>query len=170
MTHDEYLNAAEFWNIKDSAGKKAAPAEIIAAAERIILANKNCALATGYGGYVRCTPVDYTYHDGAFWVFTEGGMKFFSLADNKQVSLAIWEKNGTFGNLQGVQVMGTADTVEPFSDEYNKNAELRKIPLTALKNLKSPMYLIKIVPSEMIVLDSGFKTQGFDSRQIWRAE
>ena len=170
MERSEYMEASEFWNRKDANGKKADRSAVLAVAEEIILANKNCALATGSGDFVRCSPVDYTYHDGAFWVFTEGGLKFKALAENKNVSLAIWDRNGTFGTLQSVQVMGTAELIEPFSTEYNRNAELRKIPLDTLKKLTYPMYLIKITPTEIIVLDSSFKKDGFDSREIWRAE
>ncbi len=36
-----------------------------------------CALATGTGDYVRCTPLEYNYHDGKFWIFT-GYVNYFS--------------------------------------------------------------------------------------------
>ena len=170
MEREEYMKAAEFWNNRDKAGKKTDNAAVLEAAEKIFTANKNCALATGCGDFVRCTPVDHTYHDGAFWIFTEGGQKFRALADNKNVSLAMYDRSGTFGNLQSVQVMGTAELVEPFSDEYIRNAELRKIPIDTLKKLTYPMYLIKITPDEIILLDSSFKKQGLDNRQIWRRD
>ncbi len=170
MDNIEYLKAADYWNDKDKSGKKAPPEQILRAAEQIFTACKNCALATGHADYVRCTPVDYTYHDGAFWIFTEGGQKFLSLRSNKNVSLAIYDTAGTFDNLKSVQVMGTAELIEPFSDEYVRNAELRKIPIATLKKLTYPMYLLKITPSEIILLDTSFKQQGYDSREIWRAQ
>lgn len=51
-----------------------------------------CALATGTNDYVRCTPLEYSYHDDCFWIFTEGGEKFIGLEKNKNVSLAVFEK------------------------------------------------------------------------------
>ena len=49
--------------------------------------HKVCALATGSGEYVRCTPIEYNFVDGAFYLFSEGGMKFKGLKDNKNVCL-----------------------------------------------------------------------------------
>ena len=59
-------------------------------------------------------------------------------------------------------------TVELFSDEYKNAAEFRKIPLQALKKLKEPMWLLKIIPIEITCLNSDFKKDGFGSRQIWK--
>lgn len=168
MTHEDYMAAADFWLEKDKAATKAPADEILEAAEELITACKTCALATGSGEFVRCTPVDYTYHDGAFWVFTEGGLKFASLEKNKNVSLAVYDPAGTFGKLHSVQVMGRAELIEPFSEEYNANAELRKIPIATLQKLAYTMYLLKIVPDEIILLDSEFKKRGFANRQIWK--
>lgn len=44
-----------------------------------IAQNNTCALATGIGDYVRCTPIEYSFHDGKFWMFSEGGKKFVGL-------------------------------------------------------------------------------------------
>ena len=43
--------------------------------------HKVCALATGSGEYVRCTPIEYNFVDGAFYLFSEGGMKFMDLGN-----------------------------------------------------------------------------------------
>ena len=75
--------------------------------------NVVCALAAGIGDYVRCTLLEYSYHDGQFWIFTEGGEKFIGLERNKNVSLAVFEKPPDFGALKSVLVMGTAKLIEP---------------------------------------------------------
>ena len=67
--------------------------------------NVVCALAAGIGDYVRCTLLEYSYHDGQFWIFTEGGEKFIGLERNKNVSLAVFEKPPDFGALKSVLVM-----------------------------------------------------------------
>lgn len=81
------------------------------------------------------------------------------------VCIAIFDKYAGFGSLKGLQVMGTAGIVEPFSDEYNAHAAVKKIPLAALQKLNPPMNLLKIRPVSADFLNSDFKQDGFDSRQ-----
>lgn len=136
--------------------------------EEFLCSNAVCALATGAGDYVRCTPLEYSYHDGQFWIFTEGGEKFIGLERNKNVSLAVFDKNPGFNELKSVQVMGIASLVEPMSDEYIAHAGYKKVPVAALQKLANeghPMHLLRIAPVRMDVLFSDFKKQGYDSRQ-----
>ena len=90
------------------------------------------------------------------------------LEKNKNVSLAIYDKNPDFGELKSVQVMGVAELIEPMSDEYVAHAEYKKVPLAALQKLADkgkPMHLFCITPTKMDVLFSDFKKQGYSSRQ-----
>ncbi len=166
MDAEEYKRAAGFWKDRESA---AMPAEQLkGVVEEFLAANAVCALATGAGDFVRCTPLEYSYHDQAFWIFTEGGEKFIGLEKNKCVSLAVFEKNPEFGELKSVQVMGTAEVIEPMSPCYVAHAQHKKVPVAALQKLADqghPMYLLRIAPTRMDVLFSAFKKQGFDSRQ-----
>ncbi len=91
-------------------------------------------------------PLEYIWHDGALWIFTEGGLKFRALEDNKNVSAVVFENNPGFGELQSVQIQGTAKIVDLYSDEYNAAAEFRKIPLETLKKFPEPTWLPKIMP------------------------
>ena len=78
-------------------------------------------------------------------------------------------KNPSFGELKSVQVMGTAEIIEPMSAEYIAHAEYKKIPIAALQKLADqghPMHLLCIVPERADVLFSDFKKQGYDSRQM----
>ena len=166
MTSEEYKAAANFWRTKDR--KEMPVKELKLVVEAFLRNSAVCALATGNGDYVRCTPLEYSYHDGQFWIFTEGGEKFISLEKNKNVSLAVFEKNPDFGELKSVQVMGVAKLIEPMSAEYVAHAEYKKIPVAALQKLAdlgSPMHLLCITPVRMDVLFSDFKKQGYDSRQ-----
>ena len=134
MTHEQFEQAAQYWNKKE---KITMPEEALKqAVEKYIHENNTCALATGSGDYVRCTPIEYSYHDGKFWMFSEGGEKFIGLEKNANVSLAIFDKYDGFGNLKSLQIMGRAEIIEPFSDSYNAHAEYKKIPLEALKKLE----------------------------------
>ena len=167
MTPEEFKKACNFW--KDKERSEIPLEQLKSALEDFLCSSTVCALATGTGDYVRCTPLEYSFHDGKFWIFTEGGEKFIGLEENKNVSLAVFEKNPDFGELRSVQVMGTADLVEPMSAEYVAHAEYKKIPLKTLQRLADqghPMYLLCVAPERMDVLFSDFKKQGYDSRQV----
>lgn len=166
MTTEKYKKAADFWKAKEC---RAIPIEQLEpVVEEFLRSSAVCALATGTGDYVRCTPLEYSYHDGQFWIFTEGGEKFIGLETNKNVSLAVFEKNPDFAELKSVQVMGMAELIEPMSAEYVSHAKYKKIPVAALQKLAdqgNPMHLLCITPIRMDVLFSNFKKHGYDSRQ-----
>ena len=166
MNTSDYRAAANFW--KDKETNAMPTAELKNIVEEYLRESNICALATGTGDYVRCTPLEYSYHDGCFWIFTEGGEKFIGLEKNENVSLSVYDKNPNFGELRSVQVMGKAAIVEPMSEEYIAHAEYKKVPVTALQKLADqghPMHLICVTPVRMDVLFSEFKKQGYDSRQ-----
>jgi hypothetical protein len=106
MTHEEYQKAAEYWKTKDKTGAAVEKDRLRERMEEYINANNTCALATGTGDFVRCTPIEYAWHDQAFWMFTEGGEKFLALEKNKNVCLAIYDKYSGFGTVKGMQVSG----------------------------------------------------------------
>ena len=162
----EVLQAAErYWDDKDADSVKLDREKLRTVVEDYLKANNTCALATGTGDYVRCTPIEYSYHDGCFWMFSEGGKKFIGLAENDHVCLTVYDKYEGFGKLRGVQVMGRAELVEPFSDVYNAHAAFRKLPLDALRKLSSPMHLIRVRPTRMDCMFSAFKDLGCAPRQ-----
>lgn len=163
MTQEQFKQAAEYWNKKD---RKLMPEEQVKeVVENYISDNNVCALATGTGDYVRCTPLEYSYHDGKFWIFSEGGEKFIGLAKNQNVCLAIFDGYDGFHNLKSIQVMGKAEIIEPFSERYNAHAQYKKIPISALEKLVTPMNLICVTPTKIEALFSDFKKDGYDVRQ-----
>ena len=163
MTHEQFERAAQHWNNKE---RTAMPQEALRqAVTAYVNANNTCALATGTGDYVRCTPIEYSFYDDKFWMFSEGGEKFIGLEKNKNVCLAIYDKYDGFGNLRSVQVMGEAQIIEPFSDAYKAHAAYKKIPLAALEKLEFPMNLICVTPVKIEALFSDFKKDGYSIRQ-----
>lgn len=163
MTHEEYVKAAEYWKNKEQI--KMPKEQLQQAVTAYIDANNTCALATGTGDYVRCTPIEYSFHDGKFWMFSEGGEKFIGLEKNENVCLAIFDKYDRIHNLKSLQIMGKAEMIEPFSDTYKAHAEYKKIPITALEKLNPPMNLICVTPVKIEALFSEFKKDGYDRRQ-----
>ena len=150
MTHEEFEQAANYWKEKDADNEKLDEETLKTAVIEYIKENDTCALATGTGNFVRCTPIEYKYNKDAFWMFTEGGEKFIALEQNSNVCIAIFEKYAGFGKLKGMQVTGTATIIEPFADDY----------------MQHPMNLIKIAPKRIDFLNSEFKQMGCSSRQF----
>lgn len=165
MTHEDYVNSANFWNEQDKMSVKMKPEKLIKEIEAYIQENDTCALATGAEDFVRCTPIEYRYRNGLFWIFTEGGEKFLALEKNKNVCIAIFETYQGFGKLKGLQVTGEAELVEPFSERYMEAAQIRKIPVEALNKMGHAMNLLCIKPHKMTYLNSEFKNMGYGSRQ-----
>ena len=156
MTHEQFEQTAQYWNKKE---KITMPEEALKqAVEKYIQENNTC------------TPIEYSYHDGKFWMFSEGGEKFIGLEKNANVSLAIFDKYDGFGNLESLQIMGRAEIIEPFSDSYNAHAEYKKIPLEALKKLEHPMNLICVTPARIDALFSDLKKDGYSIRQTLEFE
>ena len=167
MKAEEYSKAATYWTSKEYV---VMPDEQLKRWAEEFFTQKNvCALATGHADQVRCTPLEYSYHDGAFWIFTEGGQKFANLVHNKNVCLAIFDQEVSFGALKSAQVDGVVEVIEPLSDVYLAHAEYKQVPVTALRKLAKeghPMYLLRIVPTGADILCSAFKNEGYDSRQV----
>lgn len=165
MTDQAYQTAARYWEEKDAVSVKMKEDQLRDMVEAYIRSNNTCALATGIGDYVRCTPIEYSWHDNSFWMFSEGGKKFIGLQKNPHVCLAIYDRYEGFGKLHGMQVMGLAEIVEPFSEDYNAHAVRKKISLEVLCKLPSPMHLIRVRPTRIDCLFSEFKEQGCAPRQ-----
>ena len=164
-TEEMLQQAARYWDEKDAGSIKLDRSKLQTMVETYLQQGNTCALATGFGDYVRCTPIEYSYHDGCFWMFSEGGKKFIGLAQNANVCLAIYDPYEGFGKLRGMQVMGRAELIEPFSESYNAHAAFKHIPLAALQKLRSPMHLICVHPTRIDCLFSEFKELGCAPRQ-----
>ena len=165
MWEMDYDAAASAWIEKDNASVHLDSEALKVKIDEFITAYNTCALATASADMVRNTPIEYNYVDGFFYFFSEGGLKFKGLKENKNVGLAIFEPYGGFAQLRSLQVQGTAEMVEPFSDEYLKVMEYKKITVEAMKKLPHPMNLIKVSPNSFDYLDSELKKDGFGSRQ-----
>ena len=161
----DYDKAASVWVEKDKDSAHMKEAALKDKIAEFIKAHNTCALAVASGDFVRCTPIEYNYVDGCFYLFSEGGLKFKALKENKHVAFAIYEPYGGFHQLKSLQVMGFASMIKPFSDEYLKIMEHKKIPVEAMKKLPMPMNLIKIVPESYDLLDSDLKKDGVGNRQ-----
>lgn len=87
VTKEEYQAAARYWEEKDADSVKLEPGKLRSMVEEYIQSNNTCALATGTGDYVRCTPIEYSWHDGCFWMFSEGARNSLAL---KRIPMCVW--------------------------------------------------------------------------------
>lgn len=161
----DYKKAATYWVEKDKDAVRMEPDLLLSKIEKFIKDHNTCTLATGYGDFVRCTPMEYTYKEGKLWMFTEGGLKFLGLESNKNVCIAIFDNYTGFGQLNGMQISGLAEIVEPWTKDYMDMLAFKNIPSEKLKKLPTTMYLIKVNAARIEFLSSEFKNTGCDSRQ-----
>lgn len=160
-----YQEAASYWETKDESSVKMERGELAAEMEQFLTAHNVCALATGCGEFVRCTPIEYTYWKGSFWLLSEGGLKFQALEKNKNVCVAIYGDSANFGKLSGMQVSGTAEIVEPWSETYLALLAYKKIPADSLRKIPHPLYLIRVRPERIDMLCTAFREKGCAVRQ-----
>ncbi|MCC3864359.1 pyridoxamine 5'-phosphate oxidase family protein [Terrisporobacter petrolearius] len=135
------------------------------------LINKNtCTLATGYGDFVRATPLEYEYYDGDIYIISEGGLKFIGLSKNNKISLCVYEDYKSMNNLCGLQISGEAEIIKPWCDEYIDVLSRKDLKVENISKLPFDMNVIKIIPNKYEFLYSKFKNLGFDSKQIYIPE
>lgn len=157
--------AASYWTSREVDEKRMPQAELLAKIEEFIGSHKTCAVACAGNGIVRNTPVEYLYAEGAFWIFSEGGLKFKALQASSDVCLAIYNDDPSFGGLAGLQVTAKAEVLAPFGDEYVHACELRGLPIERLEGLPFTMNIIKVSPTRYDYLDSALKRDDYSSRQ-----
>ncbi len=165
MTPEEYRTAETYWSNKENDAIRMPEDELERAIDAFLGSHNTCALACGSGDFVRCTPLEYAWRDGAFWIFSEGGLKFKALEKNKNVSIAVFEPYSGFGKLESAQVTGLAEIVDPEGEDFARAAREKGIEGKALERVKGMLHLIKVTPSRIDFLSSDLKAQGYDSRQ-----
>lgn len=93
---------------------------------------------------MRCTPIEYTYREGALYLLSEGGERFAHLMLNRQVSVAVYNKYTGMASLGGVQITGTAAIVDQGSTEYAEILELKGLNPDQFVALPMDLNLIRI--------------------------
>lgn len=135
--------------------------------EKFVKSKNTCALATGYGEFVRVTPIEYEYNEGKFYIISEGGLKFIGITQNEQVSLGIYENYTDMNNLCGIQITGKVEVIEAWTEEYLDVLERKGLKIEAVSKLPFNMNILKITPIKYEYLYSKFKHLGYDSKQVY---
>lgn len=142
-------------------GKK----ELMDHINEFIMQHNTCALATGTGEFVRCTPIEYMYINGAFYFISEGGFKFRGILQNPNVSISIFNNYIDMQSLASLQVSGQAEIIPCYNDEYNEVMKAKGINLKNLSNMPFDLNLIKVKVSKFEFLNSAFKKKNVDVKQ-----
>ncbi len=132
--------------------------------DKFIVEHNTCTLATGVGSLIRATPIEYVYMEECFYFLTEGGLKFYGILQNHNVSICIYENYTTMSNIKGLQVMGKANIIDTNSEEYANVMRYKKINIESMNSLNINM--IKVIPSKFEFLNSNFKLNSLDIKQI----
>jgi len=135
--------------------------------EKFLTGHNTCTLATGHIGRVRSTPIEYSYVEGKLYLLSEGGEKFANLLFNENVSVAVYEDYTSMDSLKGMQITGKASIIEEESVEYIEVLKFKGLGADAVKSLAINMNMIKITMEKVEFLNSQFKDEGADVKQVY---
>ena len=146
MSEKQYEAAAAFWKRKDAEAVKMPKEELRGWLEDFLKAHSTLALATASSRGVRCTPLEYRWMQERLVILSEGGEKFLHLAENRDVSAAIFDPYQGFGKLASVQVQGTAEVTAITKDNAEEYQMWLGYPASVFSRLDHPMHLVRIRP------------------------
>ena len=162
----DFEHFQNFWIEQQKTAKHMDRGDALAYIQNFIKNHNTCGFATGYGDYIRCTPIEYTYMDDEFWFVSEGGNKFIGLEKNRNVSMAIFEYYGDVKDSHGLQVMGTVEFYDNQSEEFKKLLAFKGIPYDVMKAAAVEVAVIRVKPTLYEMYDTDFVKAGYDVRQI----
>jgi menaquinone-dependent protoporphyrinogen IX oxidase/uncharacterized protein YhbP (UPF0306 family) len=136
------------------------------AIDEFLSSHNTCTLATCHLDSVRSTPIEYNYYNGFLYLLTEGGEKFAKLLLNKNVSVSVYENFNGMNNLKGMQITGHAILIDD-EEEFNRVLEFKGLNVELIKSMPIKMNMIRIVPDKIEFLNSKFKNDGYDAKQIF---
>ena len=171
-----YEAAARFWLEKDKDAVKMLPDELRKELDAFLKGEKVCTLAVADGNFVRCTPLTYTYREGRFYIFSEGGLKFRALAKNKNVALEVHAEYHGPGSAKSVQVTGEALVIgaddEDFiarevigADDRDFVARADAAGMNGASLKKMGLILIVVTARKLEYLNSELRKRGYCPRQ-----
>ena len=135
--------------------------------DEFLSSHNTCTVATCHLDSVRSTPIEYNYYNGFLYLLTEGGEKFAKLLLNKNVSVSVYEDFNGMNNLKGMQITGHALLIDDNNQEFNSVLEFKGLNVEFIKSMPIKMNMVKIVPDKIEFLNSQFKNDGYDAKQIY---
>ncbi len=160
--------ALKLKSLKENLIVKLEDEDVKDAFEEFLKTHNTCTLATSHQNRVRSTPIEYNYLDGKIYLLSEGGEKFANLLFNSNVSVAVYDDYTGMNSLAGIQITGTATIVDEESEEYSDVLKIKGLNENAIRNMAVNMNMIKIVMEKVEFLNSKFKSDGGDPKQIYK--
>ena len=90
MYEMDYDVASSYWIEKDKSSAHLDEETLRKKIDEFLKEHNTCALATASADMVRNTPIEYNYLDGVIYLFSEGGLKFKALKENKKGRKAVF--------------------------------------------------------------------------------
>ncbi len=136
------------------------------AIDEFLSSHNTCTLATCHLDSVRSTPIEYSYYNGFLYLLTEGGEKFANILLNKNVSVSIYEDYNGMNNIKGMQITGHAVIIKD-DEEFDGVLEFKGLNIEFIRSMPIKMNIVKIIPDKIEYLNSQFKTNGYNAKQIY---
>lgn len=136
------------------------------AIDEFLSSHNTCTLATCHLDSVRSTPIEYSYYNGFLYLLTEGGEKFANILLNKNVSVSIYEDYNGMNNIKGMQITGHAVIIKD-DEEFDGVLEFKGLNIEFIRSMSIKMNIVKIIPDKIEYLNSQFKTNGYNAKQIY---
>lgn len=147
--------------------KKMPKNKLLSEITKFIKEHNTCALATGNKNFIRNIPMEYNYYNKNFYFITQEGYKFKGILQSSNVSIAIFNNHTSMDNVLGMQILGKGILLDRNSNEYLEVIENNNIKIEEYKNPSFEINLLKVVPENIEFINSEFKKNGFDSKQIY---
>lgn len=157
--------ALQIKEIRDRSQNDMPETEIRQAVEKFLQSHNTCALCTSRPGYVRGTPIEYSYKDACLYMFSEGGEKFANLLLNPKVSVSVYDPYEGFDKLGGLQLTGAAELIREDHPDYEPILVSRGFSTKKFSRLPVQMNVIRIRIEKAEFMWSGFSKRGFEVKQ-----
>lgn len=165
---DDAVHAAENILAKDGRPENRNEARLLEVLGEFLRSHDTGILATGHDNIIRSTPIEYVWHKGRFYFFSEGGRKFAHLWRNRRASYSVCEPyGGGVQTLAGLQANGTVRVYEPDDAVYEEVRKVKGISDNTLRTMPVTLHLIELTPAELIFMWGPFLKEDLPVKQIY---
>ena len=129
------LEIREEFDIFNSSEKLIDKSKLKEIIDGFILDHKTLNLASCSADVPRSTILEYIYHEGSFYIITEGGIKFSNLLINERASISIHDEFTSMAKVKGLVVYTKSELLDLKSQEYKMAMALRGLDENKLSRL-----------------------------------
>ena len=160
------LEIREEFDIFNSSEKLIDKSKLKEIIDGFILDHKTLNLASCSADVPRSTILEYIYHEGSFYIITEGGIKFSNLLINERASISIHDEFTSMAKVKGLVVYTKSELLDLKSQEYKMAMALRGLDENKLSRLDIDLYVLKLSPLDYIYTDFSLRVDGYSPYQF----